>query len=222
MKNSNRINILTNSLEKEYGKKYLKPSFDPLSELIATILSQNTSDHNSHRAFRNLKSSFKSWEELRKAPQNKVIRSINIGGLEKIKAIRIKKILDQIYKERGNLSLSFLKKWDTEKIRGYLSQFVGVGDKTIACVLLFSLGRPVLPVDTHILRVSKRLGLLSVKSDSKKAHQILQKIIPPNLVYPFHLNLIEHGRKTCSARIPHCGDCVLLKICEFKDKHKYI
>lgn len=222
MKNSNRINILTNSLEKEYGKKYLKPSFDPLSELIATILSQNTSDHNSHRAFRNLKSSFKSWEELRKAPQNKVIRSINIGGLEKIKAIRIKKILDQIYKERGNLSLSFLKKWDTETIRGYLSQFVGVGDKTIACVLLFSLGRLVLPVDTHILRVSKRLGLLSLKSDSKKAHQNLQKIIPPNLVYPFHLNLIEHGRKICKARIPLCGDCVLLKICKFKDKHKYI
>lgn len=222
MKNSNRINILTNSLEREYGKKYLKPSFDPLSELIATILSQNTSDHNSHRAFRNLKSSFKSWEELRKAPQNKVIRSINIGGLEKIKAIRIKKILDQIYKERGNLSLSFLKKWDTEKIRGYLSQFLGVGDKTIACVLLFSLGRLVLPVDTHILRVSKRLGLLSLKSDSKKAHQNLQKIIPPNLVYPFHLNLIEHGRKICKARIPLCGDCVLLKICKFKDKHKYI
>jgi len=222
MKNLNRIKILANSLEKEYGKKYLKPSFDPLSELIATILSQNTSDHNSHRAFRNLKSSFKSWEELRKAPQNKVIRSINIGGLEKIKAIRIKKILDQIYKERGNLSLSFLKKWDTEKIRGYLSQFVGVGDKTIACVLLFSLGRLVLPVDTHILRVSKRLGLLSLKSDSKKAHQNLQKIIPPNLVYPFHLNLIEHGRKICKARIPLCGDCVLLKICKFKDKHKYI
>ena len=222
MKNSNRINILTNSLEKEYGKKYLKPSFDPLSELIATILSQNTSDHNSHRAFRNLKSSFKSWEELRKAPLNKVVRSIKIGGLEKIKAVRIKKILEQIYKERGNLNLSFLKKWNTEKIRGYLSQFVGVGDKTIACVMLFSLGRPVLPVDTHILRVSKRLGLLSVKSDSKKAHQILQKIIPTNVIYPFHLNLIEHGRKICKARIPLCGDCVLLKICKFKDKHKYI
>ncbi|MFH0931470.1 MAG: endonuclease III [Candidatus Zixiibacteriota bacterium] len=219
---SNNIKILSNLLEKEYGKKYLKPSFDPLSELISTILSQNTSDHNSHRAFRNLKSSFKSWEELRKAPLNKVIRSIKIGGLEKIKAIRIKKILDQIYKERGNLSLSFLKKWDTEKIRGYLSQFVGVGDKTIACVLLFSLGRPVLPVDTHILKVSKRIGLLPLKADSKKAHQILQKLIPSKLIYSFHLNLIEHGRKICSARIPHCGECVLLKICEFKDKHKYI
>lgn len=216
------IKILSNLLEKEYGRKYLKPSFDPLLELITTILSQNTSDHNSHRAFRNLKSSFKSWEELKDAPLKKVVQSIKIGGLEKIKAMRIKKILAQIYKERGNFNLSFLKKWDTAKIREYLNKFKGVGDKTTACVLLFSLGRPVLPVDTHILRVSKRLGLLSVKSDSKKAHQILQKLIPPNLVYPFHLNMIEHGRKICKARIPLCGNCVLLKICEFKDKPKYI
>ncbi len=219
---SSNIKILSNLLEIEYGRKYLKPSFDPLSELIATILSQNTSDHNSHRAFGNLKSSFKNWEELKDAPLKKVVQSIKIGGLEKIKAMRIKLILVQIYKERGNFNLSFLKKWETEDIREYLNKFKGVGDKTIACVLLFSLGRPVLPVDTHILRVSKRLGLLPVKSDSKKAHQILQKLIPPNLVYPFHLNLIEHGRKICKARIPLCGDCVLLNICKFKDKPKYI
>jgi endonuclease-3 len=205
---SNNIRILANLLEKEYGKKYLKPSFDPLSELIATILSQNTSDRNSHRAFRNLKSSFKTWEELKDAPLKNIVQR--------------KKILVQIYKERGNFNLFFLKKWNTAKIREYLNKFKGVGDKTAACVLLFSLGRPVLPVDTHILRVSKRLGLLSVKSDSKKAHQILQKTIPPSLVYPFHLNLIEHGRKICKARIPLCGNCVLLKICEFKDKPKYI
>jgi endonuclease-3 len=218
----NNIIILSKLLEKEYGEKNLRPSFNPLSELISTILSQNTSDHNSHRAFRDLKNNFKSWEELKDAPLRKVVQSIKTGGLERIKAIRIKKILVQIYKERGNFDLSFLKKWETGEIKKYLSKFKGVGDKTVACVLLFSLGRPVLPVDTHILRVSKRLGLLPPKSDSKKAHQILQKLIPPNLVYPFHLNLIEHGRKICKARILLCGDCILLKICKFKDKHKYI
>jgi len=218
VENSKRIKILANLLEKEYGKKMLKPSFDPLSQLIRTILSQNTSDHNSHRAFRNLKYNFKSWVELKDAPLKRIVQSIKTGGLEKIKAERIKKILNRIYKERGRVSLSFLKRWNTEKIKEYLSGFKGVGEKTIACVLLFSLGRPVLPVDTHILRVSKRLGLIPLRIDSKKAHLILQNKIPENLVYSFHLHLIEHGRKICKSRLPLCGDCVLLQKCEFKKK----
>ena len=222
MEDSKQIRTIEKLLEKEYGKKVLRPSYDPLSELIATILSQNTSDNNSHRAYRNLKQDFKSWEELRKAPLRKIVQSIKVGGLEKIKAERIKNILNQIYKEKGMVSLAFLKKWNTEKVKEYLSHFTGVGDKTVACVLLFALGRPVLPVDTHILRVSKRLGLIPWKIDSKKAHVLLQNKIPPALVYPFHLNLIEHGRRICKARIPLCGDCVLFQKCEFKDKHKYI
>ena len=222
MENTRKIKVLENLLEKEYGKKMLTPTKDPLSELIATILSQNTSDNSSHRAYRNLKHDFKNWDVLRKAPLRKIVQSIKIGGLEKIKAERIKNILNQIYEGKGSVNLAFLKKWDTEKVKEYLSHFKGVGDKTIACVLLFALSRPVLPVDTHILRVSKRLGLISWKTDSKKAHILLQNKIPPALVYPFHLNLIEHGRKICKARIPLCGDCVLFQECEFKDKHKYI
>lgn len=222
VEDSKNIKVIEHLLEKEYGRKVLKPINDPLSELIATILSQNTSDNNSHRAYRNLKHNFSDWEELRKARLRKIVQSIKVGGLEKIKAERIKNILNQIYKEKGAVSLAFLKKWDTENIKEYLSHFTGVGDKTIACVLLFALGRPVLPVDTHILRVSKRLGLIPWKTDSKKAHILLQNKIPPALVYPFHLNLIEHGRKICKARNPLCGDCVLFQKCEFKDKHKYI
>ncbi|MCJ7457400.1 MAG: endonuclease III [candidate division Zixibacteria bacterium] len=222
MEDSKQIRTIEKLLEKEYGKKILRLSHDPLSELIATILSQNTSDNNSHRAYRNLKHNFKNWEEVKSAPLSKIVQSIKVGGLEKIKAERIKNILSQIYREKGIESLDFLKKWDTEKVKDYLSHFTGVGDKTIACVLLFALGRPVLPVDTHILRVSKRLGLIPWKTDSKKAHILLQNKIPPALVYPFHLDLIEHGRKICKARIPLCGDCVLFQKCEFKDKHKYI
>jgi len=222
MEDSKQIRTIEKLLEKEYGKKVLRPSYDPLSELIATILSQNTSDNNSHRAYRNLKHNFRNWDNLRNAPLREIVRSIKVGGLEKIKAGRIKNILNQIYREKKSTSLSFLKKWDTEQVKNYLTQFKGVGDKTIACVLLFALGRPVLPVDTHILRVSKRLGLIPWKTDSKKAHILLQNKIPPALVYPFHLNLIQHGRKICKARIPLCGDCVLFQKCEFKDKHKYI
>jgi endonuclease-3 len=222
VEDSKSIKVIEHLMEKEYVKKVLKPSRDPLSELIATILSQNTSDNNSHRAYGNLRHNFKSWEGLRKAPLRKIVQSIKVGGLEKIKAERIKNILNQIHKENGAVSLAFLKKWDTERAKTYLSHFTGVGDKTIACVLLFALGRPVLPVDTHILRVSKRLGLIPWKADSKKAHILLQNKIPPALIYPFHLNLIEHGRKICKARIPLCGDCVLFQKCEFKDKYKYI
>lgn len=221
-KSSNHIKKLANLLEEEYGKKVLRHSFDPLSELIATILSQNTSDNNSHRAFRNLKKNFRSWDDLRKSSLQKISRSIKIGGLEKVKAERIKRILNQIYAEKGNVSLSFLRRWETERVKNYLSRFKGVGDKTIACVLLFSLGRPVLPVDTHILRVSKRLGLISSKTDSQKAHQILQNKIAENLVYSFHLNLIEHGRKICKARNPLCGNCILFQKCKFREKYKFI
>ncbi len=222
MGNSRRIGALEKLLEKEYGKKVLRPTHDPLSELVATILSQNTSDVNSHRAYRNLRDTFKTWEALKSAPVSRIARTIKIGGLEQIKAERIKQILIQIYKERGRVSLSFLSRWDTEKTRDYLANFKGVGDKTIACVLLFALGRPVLPVDTHILRVSKRLGLIPWKTNSKGAHILLQKMIPPELVYPLHLNLIEHGRKICKARNPLCGQCVLFQKCEFKDKNEYI
>ena len=222
MENSRKIKVIENLLEKEYGKKVLKPTNDPLSELIATILSQNTSDNNSHRAFRNLRHNFKNWEEVRSAPLRKIVQRIKIGGLEKIKAERIKNILNQIYKEKGMVNLAFLKKWETDRVKSYLSHFTGVGDKTIACVLLFALGRSVMPVDTHILRLSKRLGMIPWKADSKNAHILLQKKIPPALVYPFHLNLIEHGRKICKARIPLCGECVLFQKCQFKDKYKYI
>ncbi len=221
-KSSKYIKSLANLLEKEYGKKILQLSSDPLSELIATILSQNTSDHNSHRAFRSLKKTFKSWDELRTAPLGKISRSIKTGGLEKVKALRIKRLLNQIHEERGRVTLSFLRRWKTEEIKDYLSRFKGVGEKTVACVLLFSLGRPVFPVDTHILRVSKRLDLIPAKADSKKAHQMLQNKIPENLVYSFHLNLIQHGRKICKAGNPLCGECVLYRRCEFREKHKYI
>lgn len=218
MNSKEKIKKISKLLNKEYGERIWRPSGDPLKVLIGTILSQNTSDNNSHQAFRNLTNRFKNWEDIRKAPTKRIEKAIKHGGLAKIKAKRIKDILNQIHKDKNNTSLCHLKKMETQKVVDYLMKFKGVGEKTIACVLLFSLGRPVIPVDTHILRLSKRLGLIPENTDSKKAHTILQKKVFENLVYSFHLNLIEHGRKICKAKNPKCEKCVLFALCEAFEK----
>ena len=213
-----RTEDISLKLEKIYGKKRWKVHADPLSELIATILSQNTSDHNSHRAYFNLRSKFKTWDDVRKANKRSVANAIRSGGLADVKAQRIKDILNQIYKENHDVNLSFLKGWRTERIKAYLRRFKGVGEKTIACVLLFSLRRPVMPVDTHVLRVSTRLGLVPQKTDAKKAETILEELVFKNLIYQFHLNLIQHGRNVCKATNPRCKKCVLLENCDYGRK----
>jgi endonuclease-3 len=210
-----KVESISLKLERAYGKRNWRVHNDPLSELIATILSQNTSDHNSHRAFGNLRSEFGTWDKLRTAKVKTIADTIRSGGLAEIKAQRIKAILNQIHGENNHLDLAFLKRWKTEKIGEYLRRFKGVGDKTIACVLLFSLKRPVMPVDTHVLRISKRLGLVPGKADAQKAEMILEGMVPPKGIYQFHLNLIQHGRVTCKAANPRCDSCVLLGNCDY-------
>jgi endonuclease-3 len=213
-----KIKWIFPKLEKVYGKKVWKVHSDPLSELIAIILSQNTSDLNSHRAYLSLRSRFKTWDQVRRAKIREIANSIRSGGLADIKAQRIKVILRRIFEEKGESNLNFLKRWSTEKIREYLGRFKGVGEKTIACVLLFSLKRPALPVDTHVLRVSKRLGLVPLKVNARKAEIILEELVPSGWVYQFHLNLIEHGRNICKAANPLCRECVLLETCDYGKK----
>jgi endonuclease-3 len=210
-----KVESISLKLERAYGRRSWKVHHDPLSELIATILSQNTSDHNSHRAYASLISKFGTWDQVRRAKVRTIASAIRSGGLADVKAQRIKDILNQIHSENDNLNLGFLKKWRTEKIREYLGAFKGVGDKTIACVLLFSLKRPVMPVDTHVLRVSKRLGLVPGKADAHEAEMILEGMVPPKGIYQFHLNLIQHGRVTCKAANPRCENCMLLGNCDY-------
>ena len=210
-----RIKSISLKLEKTYGKKRWKVRDDPLSELIATILSQNTSDQNSHRAYASLRSRFSTWEQVRRARARTIAAAIRSGGLADVKAERIKNILNQIHKDHRDLDLSFLKTWRTERIREYLGSFKGVGDKTIACVLLFALKRPVMPVDTHVWRVSRRIGLVPVKADPKRTETILEGLVPGKMVYQFHMNLIAHGRNVCKATNPGCRECVLLENCDF-------
>ena len=184
-----------------------------LDELVATVLSQNTSDANSSAAFERLRQKFTDWEAVRRAPAARIARAIRRGGLSNVKAPRIKAILEHIHHERGELSLEFLHDMPPEEAVAYLSGFPGVGPKTAACVLLFACRKPILPVDTHVYRVSRRLGLIGPKVHAAKAHEQLARMVPARFVLEFHILLIRHGRTLCTARNPKCEKCPLLDLC---------
>jgi endonuclease-3 len=196
-----------------YGIPKWKRSGPALDELILTVLSQNTNDRNSSEGFRRLKAAFPNWEAVEKAPVRQVAAAIRVSGLSNIKSVRIQEILRRIRKERGGYSLEFLKRAETASAQEYLLSIPGVGPKTAACVLLFTFGKPVFPVDTHIHRVTQRLGILGPKVNAVEAHRQLQALVPQEIVYPLHLLLIRHGRETCHARNPDCAHCVLLSLC---------
>mgnify|MGYP001767007819 CR=1 FL=1 len=202
-------------LRKQHGAPARRARLDPLSELIATILSQNTSDANSGRAFANLVSTFGTWDKVAQADVDKISEAIAGGGLNRVKAPRIRAILQHVEKEQGSLDLGFLKDMSLDEARSWLESLPGVGPKTAACVLLFSLGRPALPVDTHVYRVSRRLGLIGARVSPTDAHRILGKMVAPDEVYEFHMNMVRHGRKLCRARNPLCGGCLLSKGCVY-------
>ncbi|HZS46861.1 MAG TPA: endonuclease III [Blastocatellia bacterium] len=205
------------NLEAVYGIPKNDCGDDPLDELIATILSQATTNQNSHRTFANLKRRFPDWEMARKARASSIEREIKLGGLARQKSLRIKAILNQIYEQRGNLDLSFLRDCPVEEAVDFLSQFSGVGPKTIGCVLLFACKRSFFPMDVHIFRIARRLNLISDKCSDKEAHEIMGKLIPRGKHYSAHINLIRHGRKVCRPRNPKCEDCCLVEYCEYQD-----
>jgi endonuclease-3 len=200
-------------LVQEYGIPQWRPSRDPLSELIGAILSQNTSDVNSHRAFDSLISTFGSWDAVAEAGIDDIATAIACGGLSKIKAPRIKAILGEILNDHGSLDLGFIDKLPLPEARAWLQALPGVGPKTASCVLLFSLGRPALPVDTHVYRVSRRLGLIHSGVSPARAHQLLEEMVPAEAIYQFHLNMLAHGRGVCRAQRPRCHECVFGEGC---------
>lgn len=200
-------------LEKEKGIPSPKPYKNPLEELVFTILSQNTNDRNRDRAYTSLRSSFPAWEQVMKAPVPEIARAIKVGGLANQKSARIKKILKLINDRYGKLDLGFLKDLTLEEGVELLSSFNGVGPKTVACVLLFSCNKPIFPVDTHIFRITTRLGLLPEKCSDVKAHEIMNSLVPAEKVYSFHINVIKHGREVCKPARPRCCECVLRDIC---------
>ncbi|MHC4981610.1 MAG: endonuclease III domain-containing protein [Planctomycetota bacterium] len=200
-------------LEVTYGPRKWRPGRSPVDVLVGTILSQSTNSANSSAGFKNLKKRFGSWEAVAEAPVGSIASCIRVGGLARQKAPRIRKILRRIRSDRGRVSLQFLRKLPAEQAYEYLIQFDGVGPKTALCVLMFSFGMAVFPVDTHIYRLARRLGLLDEETPASKAHEVLAPMIAPADRYAMHLLLIAHGRAVCKARAPGCGDCCLLGLC---------
>lgn len=205
------------ALRKEYAPLPWEPRYDPLSEVVSCILSQHTSDLNSERAFKQLMEVFGSLEEVAKGDTELIARSINVGGLASIKAPRIKQVLNLILEKRGSLDLSFLKDTPLQEAKAWLRELPGIGPKTAAVILCFSFGMPAMAVDTHVFRVSKRLGLIGPKTSYEQAHEILEQAVEPEHVYPFHVVLITHGRRVCKAPRPLCHQCVLAYGCPSRD-----
>jgi endonuclease-3 len=205
-------------LPEEYGPFEWNPRRGPASELVFTILSQHTSDVNSGRAFRTLMETFGSLDAIADADPADIEDAIRSGGLAKTKAPRIKAILIEVKEKVGSYDLSFLAEMPLDEAKAWLKELNGVGPKTAAIILCFSLGLPAMPVDTHIYRVSRRLGFIGPKVSADDAHDILEPMVAPEEVFAFHLYLINHGRQVCKARRPRCADCVLAWGCPSRDE----
>lgn len=203
-----------------YGEPIWRNPLPAIDELVSTILSQNTNDINRDKAFNALQARYPSWEAVRDAPVESVVDCIRVAGLANQKGPRIQQVLNQITAERGNLDLSFLNDMALEEARGWLMKFNGVGPKTAAIVLCFSLGRPAFPVDTHIYRVTGRIGLRPEKISVEDAHPYLEDAFPPETYYAAHLNIIRLGREICQARKPDCARCPLPNQCEYAKKNR--
>jgi endonuclease III len=204
-------------LDVEYGPRLLRPGGDPLSTLIGTILSQSTSDVNSSRAMASLQEEFPTWEEVRDAPVEDVIEAIRMGGLANTKGPRIQAVLRAVTEERPDLDLGFLSEMTVEDAMGWLTALDGVGPKTAACVLLFALGMPAMPVDTHVGRVMTRLGVLPGRTSTATKQRLLEEMIgpEPQRVYAVHVETIAHGRRICRSQRPQCNICPLKEHCDY-------
>lgn len=211
-------------LNDSYGEPQNRPDYDPLGGLVGTILSQHTSDKNSGRAYEQLIARYPGWEEVRDAATYEVADAIRSGGLANVKAPRIQDALHTLterQQKQGDTNTlaeylyTELTQRSTEDAWKYLRSIPGVGPKTAACVLMFNLGRPTMPIDTHVHRVSQRLGLIGPKVTADKAHEIFLQIAPAAWIYALHVNMIHHGRKVCHAQRPDCLHCPLIQDCAY-------
>lgn len=215
MKKEEKIRKVIRLLKKEYGEHRYRDRGDPLDALVETILSQNTTDKNSSRAFSNLKRAFPSWELVLKADVRKIEKVIHSGGLPGIKARRIKHVLREIKRRRGKLTLDFLETMPADEAMTFLRSIKGIGPKTASVLLIFRFNKPIMPLDTHNLRVAKRLGIIPQKMGSEKAHELMNKLVPDEEKKSLHINFITHGRRICTARNPKHEICILKNLCDY-------
>jgi endonuclease-3 len=203
------------------GERYEHPTWagprlDPVSELVLTILSQNTADINSFRAFTALRAQYMSWDEVLRAATDELVDVIRPGGLAPTKGPRIQKVLAEVHATtRGSWDLSWLGTQPLDEARDWLVSLPGIGRKTASIILLFGFGRPAVPVDTHVHRVASRLGMVPPRTPLDRAHDLLEEVLQPQEMYPFHVELIRHGRDTCRAPRPICGLCPLTDVCAY-------
>jgi endonuclease-3 len=210
-----KIAPIFEALKDRYGELVWRAdqASDPMDELVSCILSQNTNDANRDRGFYAMKARYPTWQDVVDAPTPDLIDVLRPAGLANQKAPRIQAVLRRIYDERGAYNIDFLRDLPQEEARAWLISFDGVGPKTAAIVLCFAFGLPALPVDTHVHRVSTRLGLIPDKTTADKAHPLMEALVPGAWHYPFHIYLIRHGRDTCTARVAHCERCPLTQVC---------
>lgn len=202
-------------LNETWGHPVRHSDAPAMNELVGTILSQATTDVNAGRAYAELVARFPDWESVMNAPPEAVIAAIRSAGLSNTKGPRIQNALRTIYRERGELSLDFLADMPLDEAMTWLTRIEGIGPKTASIILLFSFGRPVFPVDTHVYRVGGRLGLISPRTSAGQAHAVMAALGPPDTYYPMHINLIRHGREICHARNPQCHICPLQAWCDY-------
>ena len=210
------VGYVVQNLERAYGEPFNKwTGWDVLDMLVAVILSQATSDANSDRTYDALKKKFPTWDAVLRARAGTLVGTIRLGGLANQKAAVIRDLLKQVKERHGSFDLSFLRGLPAAEAVGYLSSFRGVGPKTAACTLLFACGLEVFPLDTHIFRILRRVGLIPPKCSDQFAHEVMNRLVPAGKFYSFHVNLIRHGRKLCRPREPLCGRCPIVEYCDY-------
>ncbi|HLV33640.1 MAG TPA: endonuclease III [Spirillospora sp.] len=198
-----------------YGVPQWRKDTPPVDELVNCILSQNTNDTNRDRGYDALKARYPTWQDVVDAPTDELIDTIRVAGLANQKGPRIQEVLRIIQAEQGDYNIDFLNDLPLDEAKAWLTSLPGVGPKTAAIVLCFAFGRPAFPVDTHVHRVSRRIGFLPNNTSADKAHPIMEAIVPPDDYYAFHINLIQHGRSICHARNPLCERCPLTEYCDY-------
>jgi endonuclease-3 len=200
-----------------YGEPIPGPPLPPLDEVVITILSQNTTDTNRDRAWERLRSRFPDWQSVVDAPVEEVEAALEPGGLHRVKAVRIRETLCEVRDRHGDYDLDHLLEASTADARQELASVKGLGAKSVNCILLFSLGKPAFPVDTHVYRILQRVGVHRCR-DLTRANDEMQEAVADEISYPLHVNLIRHGREVCLARRPRCGVCGIRDLCAWPDK----
>lgn len=209
------LHYIIQNLERTFGEPVLRARSSPLEMLVRVILSQATTDLLSERTFQALITKFKTWDNVLAAETAEIAEAIKLGGLANQKSRVIKELLENIKAENGSLELDFLQDWPVREAVTYLKKFRGIGPKTIACTLLFACHKNIFPLDTHIFRVLRRVGIVPQKCSDERAHEILSAIVPSGKFYSLHVNLIRLGRKICRPQTPLCERCPIIEYCDF-------